>query len=196
METYGLKIVFCPGVYRPAEDSFTLLNYASTYFRKGVHLLEPCTGTGLISLVAASAKCFSVATDIDVKAVLCASRNAKENQLDEYIDFVCCDGLAAIRRNLFLTTLVVFNPPYLPGEEDPKWDGGSTGVETTIRILMHCVETAPYARIVFLASSMSDIGRLTAFLEDKGAKYRVIGRKYMGFFEEIIVIEAMFTARG
>jgi len=193
MEIQGLKIAFCPGVYRPAEDSFMLLDYASTYFKKGIRLLEPCTGTGLISLAAASAKCFSVATDVDVKAVLCANRNSRENRLDGYVDFVCCDGLAAMRKNLVSTTLVVFNPPYLPGDEDPRWGGGITGVETSIKILKHCMEVAPCAKIVFVASSVSDIGRLTAFLENNGARYRVTGRRYMGFFEELIVIEAVFT---
>jgi len=121
-------------VYKPDEDSFLLKNYVSELDLEGKKALDMGTGSGVIALEMASKGAESTAIDINPEAVEKVSRKSKEEGLE----------IQVIESDLFENLderfdLIVFNPPYLPGEEvgdnNRIWCGGEKGTELTERFL-------------------------------------------------------------
>ena len=80
---------------------------------ENVKILDICTGSGAIAISLAkyinNAKI--IATDISEKAIKIAKKNAKENKVEEKIQFIISDMFNEIQNQEF--DIIVSNPPYI-----------------------------------------------------------------------------------
>lgn len=178
----SLAVLEDPQVYRPAEDSYLLLEAVEV---GGSPFLELGTGTGLVALHAAR-QVDAVATDVNPHAVRLARANARKNGL----------SLQVIRTDLFAGVCgafdtVAFNPPYLPvrtgaGWLERSWSGGPSGNEIVLRFLREVpAHLAPSGRVYLLLSSHNEAAR-----DEAEARFRArpVARHRL-FFEELVAWE-------
>jgi len=120
------------GVYPPAEDTHLLLAASLKEVAPEDAVLEIGCGSGIISKALRHRARWVVATDVNPAALRRLRR--------EGVEVLRADLFAGIRGRF---DLVLFNPPYLPTEEDEvlagwinfAFDGGKTGRETIGRFL-------------------------------------------------------------
>jgi release factor glutamine methyltransferase len=127
-----MRIATLPGVFRPISDTW-LLAGALREVAPGARVLDVCTGSGALAVVAARAGAREVtAVDVSRRAVMSARVNAKLNGV----------AVRARRSDLFSMLrgrrydVIVANPPYVPdprGDRLPTrgarraWDAGADG---------------------------------------------------------------------
>lgn len=121
-------------VYNPGEDSFLLKNYISELDLEGKKVLDMGTGSGILALEMAEKGAEVTAADINPEAVENVSGKAKKEGLE--IKVKKSDLFENIEEKF---DLILFNPPYLPGEkgvgDEEIWHGGEKGIELTERFL-------------------------------------------------------------
>jgi release factor glutamine methyltransferase len=135
----GVRIVALPGVFSPLSDTRLLARHVrDDPLLPGGDVLDLCSGTGALAVVAALGKARSVtAVDVSRRAALSARLNARVNGV----------RVRARRGDLFAPVagetfdLIVSNPPYLPAPEERRprgrargWDGGRDGRSVLDRI--------------------------------------------------------------
>ncbi len=148
-------------VYQPAEDTLLLKEHLAELDLEGKKVLEVGTGSGLIAVTAAEHGAQVVATDVNPDALEAASKLTEKRGVQDTVELVESDLFENVEKKF---DYILFNPPYLPGEEledSETWRGGETGTELTERFL----EEAPdyledSGKIYFIASSRSDIRSL------------------------------------
>ena len=113
------------------------------------HILELGTGSGAISIALMKnypkAKC--IATDINLKSLELAKKNAKKNNVLDQINFICCNWLDIFVN--FEFDIILANPPYIKTEVikklepevrcyDPiiSLDGGKNGMDCYKEIIL------------------------------------------------------------
>lgn len=180
----NIHINECEGVYRPDDDTFLLLECVEV--QGGDRVLEMGCGTGIISIHCAMAGASVTAVDLNQRAVECARENANANGVELFL----------IRSDLFFEVggkydLVIFNPPYLPVEEEGDleraWAGGKGGIEVVSRFLHGLQEhLAEGGRALLLVSSKMDLKDL--FSKFEWLKMRKLASRNF-FFEELSVLE-------
>jgi release factor glutamine methyltransferase len=168
----------CPGVYPPSEDTLLLLDCLGDV--RGRSVLEMGCGTGIIALHCAAAGAEVMAVDVNPRAVACARANAERNGM----------SLRVLLSDLFQEVqgkfeVIVFNPPYLPGEAlddiDRSWAGGRDGVAVLARFLSAAREhLSPGGSIYLLLSSLMDEEALQRALA--GYRWQELGSRKC-FFE-------------
>ncbi len=192
MEFMGVKLKLCSKVYKPSDDSFLLAEALAGEVKTGEKVLDLGTGTGIQALIAASRGAEVTATDINEKALECLRRNAELNNLS--IRIIKSDLFSEITGSF---ELIVFNPPYLPGdEEEPEdeltlaWDGGNEGREVVDRFLEDFDNyLEEEGRLLLLQSSFNDIDKTMQRLKELGFKPEILLQKNF-FFERLYVIKA------
>lgn len=143
--------------YPVSEDTLLLESYLEDRDLDGKTVLEVGTGNGLVAVTAAGNGAEVTATDTREEAVEDARERAREAGVD--VRFVESDLFEEVDGSF---DMVLFNPPYLPGEDPAgEWGGGPTGVEVTMRFLEQ-VERYLEAggEAIFVASSRSDLQSL------------------------------------
>ncbi len=157
----SVRLVNCPTVYFPAEDTMLLLRNVSY----GERTLEIGAGSGIVSIYLSLLGSTVDAYDIDPEAVKCVKLNASLNEVNFNIE----------QGDLFQKVsgkydVVVFNPPYLPGDEfesfvdgSDQWFGGKDGM-AVIRNFLSQLENflKPSGKAFMIMSSRSDIQKLIA----------------------------------
>jgi len=144
--------------YEPAEDSYLLKRYLEDRDLENYRVLDMGTGSGILAITASKDAEEVVAVDRDQEALEEAERNASEENVDEKITFIQSDLFRNVKGKF---DLIVFNPPYLPGEDYQELDGGEEGVEIMERFLEKVdsyLENEGEA--VFIASDRSELDRL------------------------------------
>jgi release factor glutamine methyltransferase len=146
----------------------------------GKSVLDLCTGSGLLAVVAArNGASPVVAVDVSRRALWSAWLNAALNGVE--VQTARGDLFGAVRGRQF--DLIVSNPPYLPGDvlELPRrgaeraWEGGPSGRIFLDRI---CVQVYDYLRpggaILLLHSSVCNIPQTLSALAARGLSTEIV----------------------
>jgi release factor glutamine methyltransferase len=140
-----MRVVRLPGVFPPRSDTWLL---AAALRRRpevrGGTVLDVCTGSGAIAVVAALAGARSVcAVDVSARAVLTARLNARLNAVR--LEALRGDLLGPVRGRRF--DVIVSNPPYLPSDAaglPTRGRARHTEAGTTGRVLLdRLIDAAP-----------------------------------------------------
>lgn len=169
-----MRLLRIPGVYGPCRDSELLADAIPDRVRPGDRVIDPFTGSGILALAAARAGASEVwAVDVSRRAVAAARLNARLNGAE----------VIARRGSLFDPTggrrfdLIVANPPYVPsasGDVEGRgparaWEAGPDGRRYLDRLLLALPgHLRPGGRVMIVQSSLCDVERTFAMLEDVG----------------------------
>lgn len=177
-------------MYIPSDDSMLLLDCVKMY--SGKNALEIGVGSCIIADALLRNFEFVAGTDLDIEAIKFCKSHGTRTQL------VCCNAADAIKG---MFDLIVSNPPYLPESleqvsgtqrsynRDLAADGGSSGVEITIRFLQSAYSImSPVGKILFVVSSLANIESLYREIKLLGLQSRTIKEKRL-FYETLSVIE-------
>lgn len=146
----------CEGVYKPAEDTFLLIESVTCSGR----VLEVGTGTGVVAISCAKNGFQTDATDISENALRCAKHNAEINGV--MVTFFRSELFAAVSEKY---DTILFNPPYLPVEDSfegsEAWNGGPDGFGVVRKFLSQAVDHLnPGGRLFIILSDLTDIAGL------------------------------------
>ncbi|MEZ0345726.1 MAG: HemK2/MTQ2 family protein methyltransferase [Infirmifilum sp.] len=175
-------------IYPPSEDTFLLADYLEALDSEDT-ALEIGVGNGYLTRILSKKISYVVGTDISLAAI----HHIKEKLRQENIwnvDLVVTDIASPFRPEGY--KLVVSNPPYLPCmyEEEPLWCGGPTGIEFTLRLISQTVSVLKgEGRVLLVASSLSDVGRLTTTLMELFQQVGVVGTRGVSLFEKLFILE-------
>lgn len=116
-------------VMQLGEDSYALA-YLTPKPRKGSHVLDLCTGSGIQAILAARGAEHVVGVDINSRAVNFARFNAALNGVAAKVDFQCGNLYESLEDNRF--DLILANPPFIPSSNSGAdrllfQDAGPTG---------------------------------------------------------------------
>jgi release factor glutamine methyltransferase len=177
-----VRLLRLPGVFKPHSDSWLLAHHLTREpLSEGGHVLDLCTGSGLLAVVAAM-RGVVVAVDVSRRAVLATRLNAKLNGVT----------LTAIRGDLFEAVgdarfdLIVSNPPYLPSADGElpqrglarAWEAGPLGRAYIDRICAQVPEHLnPDGVLLLVHSSVCGERETIAALSDGGLQTRVVARR-------------------
>lgn len=174
-------------VYPPSEDTYLLMRAAIAEARADDSVIEIGCGSGVISASLLGRVRSILATDINPHAVRATASL----------------GIPAVRADLFHGIasefdLVLFNPPYLPAEEEmdsekDRWlsaalDGGADGREVIARFLEGVKNImSPRGRILLLISSLTGLEEVQELARRSGFTTEIAARERY-FFEELYVL--------
>ncbi|MFB6207973.1 MAG: HemK2/MTQ2 family protein methyltransferase [Candidatus Nanohaloarchaea archaeon] len=169
--------------YPPREDTALVLEKLEELELEGKKFLEIGTGNGAIAVKAAELGAKVTAADIDPKAVEDAENRAEEAGVE--IEFIESDLFENVEEEY---DVIVFNPPYLPGEkgigEEETWRGGEKGTEVTENFLDDVRDyLGDEGFFMVVASSLADSEPL---LDEHGLE--VVGSKKL-WFEELYLLK-------
>jgi release factor glutamine methyltransferase len=164
------------GVYAPRSDTALLAGILADWPLQGLRVLDLCTGSGALALVAAQAGARVTAVDRSPDAVAAARANAERAGLEvEVLHGHLFEPVTGRRFDL-----VTANPPYLPAERDEchRWDAGSDGRTVLDEI---CARASNYldsgGSLVLVHSSLNDEAVTLAAMERHGLEPRVLARQ-------------------
>ncbi|MEC7885629.1 MAG: HemK family protein methyltransferase [Pseudomonadota bacterium] len=102
-----------PDVFSPRTESEIFISILENYIKDNMCLLELGTGTGAISIAIALRFPNINITSVDknIKAIECAKRNCKLNNVCNNISFLESDWFSSIKERKF--DIIISNPPYL-----------------------------------------------------------------------------------
>ncbi|XOF34721.1 MAG: peptide chain release factor N(5)-glutamine methyltransferase [Candidatus Electrothrix sp. YB6] len=178
-EFWSLDFLVTPAVLIPRPETEFLLTHALSILQKEAkisprHILDLCTGSGVIAVVLA--KEFSgaqvTAADFSLEALAVARENISRHELTQQIRLICADLLTCFRPAP-LFDLLVSNPPYIKSGDLPvlapevrDWEphlalsGGSSGLDTIRRICRSAGQLLRPGGWLFMEIG-ADIGRET-----------------------------------
>jgi len=196
LEIMGIKIKLCRGVYPPSEDTFLLIDSLIENVKPGRSFLELGTGTGIIALIMAKLGLNVIATDINIKAIECARKNAQLNKIP--IELRRGDLFEPVRNLRF--DYIAFNPPYLPSDSafdsrlplDEKLAliGGYIGNEIIMKFLKNVRSFLnPFGEAFLVFSSLSNFNDIQKVGNNLGLRISVI-KEQSFMFEKIFVVKA------
>jgi len=196
----NLIIELHPEVYKPAEDTFLLLE--SIQIKTGDNVLEIGTGCGIIALECASKEANVVCTDINPYAVALAKSNYKRNK-----SFI--KGRFEVRKGDLFSTIndnekfdvIIFNPPYLPTKKndlvggsgwfDIATNGGINGLRLTKRFIDGISKyLSNNGRAYFLFSSLSNKKDINLYISKSSLKAKIVSR--YSFNDETIYVYCIY----
>jgi len=196
LEIMGIKIKLCRGVFPPSEDTFLLIDSLIENVKPGRSFLELGTGTGIIALIMAKLGLNVIATDINIKAIECARKNAQLNKIP--IELRRGDLFEPVRNLRF--DYIAFNPPYLPSDSafdsrlpsDEKLAliGGYIGNEIIMKFLKNIRSFLnPFGEVFLVFSSLSNFNDVQKVGNNLGLRISVI-KEQSFMFEKIFVVKA------
>ncbi len=170
-------------VYPPREDSFMLEKYVKKFAYGQV--LDVGTGSGIQAKAAARKKSVKkvIAVDVDQSAVIHCKKTIKNKK----IKFLHSDLFQHVP-GTFET--IIFNPPYLPDDEQDAGDaralgGGKKGYELIARFLSEVGGyLKPKGQIPLIFSSLTDKPVVDRLIEEHGFVSKVLETQKF-FMEEL-----------
>jgi release factor glutamine methyltransferase len=192
-----LKFIVNEQVYEPAEDSFLFAENLKVNSDESV--LDMGTGCGLLAILVAG-KCKEVVgIDVNPHALCFAKKNAKLNNVKNFISFIQGDLFTPIKKTI-LFDLILFNAPYLPVNKktyiswiERAWAGGPDGRSVIDPFISGATKhVSKTGRILLLQSSLSDVNKTIFRLGENKMKTKIIAEVRVPFFETIKLIEAKY----
>jgi release factor glutamine methyltransferase len=170
-----MRLIRLPGVFRPPSDTWMLAKVLESEIaaRDRPDVLDLCTGTGALALVAARAGASAVAVDISRRAVLNVRLNAALNGL----------RVRPLRGDLFAPVagrrfdVIVTNPPYVPAPDERLPERGlerawQAGLDGRVLIDRICSSVAshlvPGGVVLIVQSTIIGEDETCSRLEDAG----------------------------
>ncbi|MFF4343031.1 HemK2/MTQ2 family protein methyltransferase [Kitasatospora sp. NPDC001540] len=176
-----------PGVYAPQADTFLLARALVTEgVAPGTDVLDLCTGSGALAVLAARMGARVRATDISWRAVLTARLNAARAR--QRVRVLHGDLSAHEHGRTFDT--VVANPPYVPASAalPPRtgraraWDAGHDGRHLVDRICARAPSLLkPRGVLLMVHSGLCGVDTTLRRLTDAGLSCAVTERTYIPF---------------
>jgi release factor glutamine methyltransferase len=177
-----MRITTLPGVFTPHSDTWMLAHaIARDPGLAGSDVLDVCTGSGALAVVAAMGGARATAIDVSRRSVATVRLNAWLNGVR--VEALRGDLFGPVQGRRF--DLIVSNPPYLPGDEDlPRhgasraWEGGATGRLLVDRIVERAREhLRPGGRLLMVHSSVTGLDRTLEALAAHGLETEVLERR-------------------
>jgi release factor glutamine methyltransferase len=165
-QTGGKAILVLPQVMNPvlfASGEFLASVLSPRLVKPGATVLDMGTGSGICAIFAAQWAQRVVAVDLNPVAVRCARINALLHRLEQRVELREGDLFAPVQGERF--DLILFNPPYLPGQPRTEFERAlwSTGVieRFAAGLSDHLVEQG--AALVLLSSIADETTYLKLF---------------------------------
>ncbi|HEX2132511.1 MAG TPA: HemK2/MTQ2 family protein methyltransferase [Actinophytocola sp.] len=174
------------GVYRPQNDTWLLADAVrQAGIPAGADVLEICSGTGALSVVAAGTRPRSqTAVDISRRAAWATRVNTAVRGIDVRVE--CGDAFETMLGRRF--DLVLANPPYVPGVPDAPagraraWDAGVDGRAVLDRLCATApLLLAPGGALLVVHSVLSCVDTTLHQLRGGGLKASVVARADVPF---------------
>ena len=178
-------------VYKPAEDSYLLAD--NLKIKPTDTVLEIGTGTGIVAMYASRLSDHITVTDINLDACQLASRNFKENNI-ENIEVLFGNLFEPVENRKF--DVILFNFPYLPTDNENildddlnyAFDGGKDGRKVIDSFLNevknHLNEKG---KVQLIQSSLSNNEKTLKKLDELGFVAEIAEKEHF-FFEDITLI--------
>ena len=169
---YGFRFKVNENVLIPRPETEILveavIDHIVNCFDKKLSILDIGTGSGNIpiSIAKSSSMVQIFAMDKSEKALEIAKENAKENGLEERIEFIqmsIYDDYAKLKEKVGHVDIITSNPPYIPTDEinqlmpeisqyEPKsaLDGGADGLEIIKKIILVANGLLKYNGTIFM----------------------------------------------
>jgi len=177
-----LRLLPIPGVHRPRSDTWLLADALRAQPLAGRSVLDLCTGSGALAIVAAQAGARRVlAIDVSRRATLAARANARLN--GRRVVARHGDLLSVVGRERF--DVIVCNPPYLPASSDalPRHrsttalDAGRDGRALLDRVCDEApAHTRPGGRLLLVQSSVCGVSETCERLRARSLQAEVVAR--------------------
>ncbi|MCT2583470.1 HemK2/MTQ2 family protein methyltransferase [Actinophytocola gossypii] len=174
------------GVYRPQNDTWLLADAVrQAGIRPGADVLEICSGTGALSIVAAATRPRTqTAVDVCRRAALATRVNTAVRGIDVRVE--CGDAFETVLGRRF--DLVLANPPYVPGVADVPvgraraWDAGVDGRAVLDRLCATApLLLAPGGALLVVHSALSGVETTLRQLRGGDLKASVVARADVPF---------------
>lgn len=177
-------------VYAPEEDSYLLLKWVKELAYGKV--IDIGTGSGILAEGAASNPNVKqvYAVDIDEQAV----KELKNKLADSHKKQSC--SINCLQSDLFSNVsekfdVIIFNPPYLPDEdddEDASLDGGEQGHELIAEFLEQAKKHLAISGFILMVfSSRTGKEEVDKAIKKEGYEYEILEKQSLAFFEELYV---------
>lgn len=193
----GFTFTVRPTVFNPADfiSSKVFISYIKTLDLKGCKILDMGSGSGVVSIIAASKGADCIACDINPVAIRCITENALQNNFSKQVIAVESDLFESLR-NIYHSDydIIFFNPPYYKGNPNNNFERAFKGgpkLEVIDRFLTDAKNfLAPSGRLCLLISSDMDLDDFYNRLKNTGYSYKIL-HSNKKFFETFYIIEAV-----
>lgn len=187
-----------PTVFNPKDfiSSEVFVSFIKTMTLEGKNILDMGSGSGVVSIFAASKGAVCTAVDINPVAVKCMNENIIQNHFTKKITAVESDLFESRLLEKKLYDIIFFNPPYYkgnPGNNFERAFKGGQNLEVIDRFLNDAKNfLAPAGRLCLLISSDMDLDDFYNRLKNTGYYYKILHQNKK-FFETFYIIEAVIS---
>ncbi|HMQ79078.1 MAG TPA: methyltransferase [Ignavibacteria bacterium] len=193
----GFTFIVRPTVFNPVDfiSSKVFISYINTLDLNSKHILDMGSGSGVVSIIAASRGAQCIAADINPVAIRCITENALQNKFSGQITAIESDLFESLRNTYPAKfDIIFFNPPYYKGSPHNNFERafkGGPNLEVIDRFLEDAKNfLAPSGRLCLLVSSDMDLDDLYNRVRSAGYSYKIIHTNKKPF-ETFYIIDAV-----
>jgi release factor glutamine methyltransferase len=195
----GFTFTVPPTVFNPRDyiSSGLFADFIKTLELNGKNILDMGSGSGIVSIFAASKGAICTAVDINPVAVRCTAENAERNKLSDRIKAVESDLFTSFEHQNIPGggfDIIFFNPPYYKGIPRNNFERAfksGPGLEVIKDFIAGSKEyLAEKGVIYFILSSDMDLDEVESIFKSGGYTFNIV-KKIKKLFETFYIIEAV-----